>query len=93
MSAADLRTAADIIEAFAAEMGAVIERFDKACHGMGNDLMSRINTVPHQDVLDEIVGGFEHLAEVLNSEACDAEEAEDRRRDNPLERDFRRLGQ
>lgn len=93
MSATSLRQAADLIDAFAAEMTAVIKRFDDACKGMDDDLMMRICRVPHQDVMDTIVEGFEQLANALHNEADAAEEAEDRRRDNPLERDFRRLGQ
>ena len=93
MTPASLHQAADIIEAFAVELGEVIHRFDQACYGMDNTLMERICAVPHQDVMDSIVGGFEQLAEALHTEAFDAEEADDRRRDNPLERDFRRLGQ
>jgi hypothetical protein len=93
MTPASLHQAADIIDAFAAEMTAVILRFDQSCKGMDNTLMERICAVPHQDVMDTIAKGFEQLAEALHTEAFDAEEAEDRRRDNPLERDFRRLGQ
>jgi hypothetical protein len=88
------REAAERIEQFGDELAALLKAFDKDCDRMpSNPVVDRINEIENQDSLDTIATAFQKLGSEMSSECDAAEEADDRRRDNPLERDFRRLGQ
>lgn len=87
------RDEAEAIEAFGDELAILTRTFDKLCGRMSSEVTDRINAIPHQDYLDTVAEAFRALGAALCRECDEAEEADDRRRDNPLERDFRRLGQ
>jgi hypothetical protein len=61
--------------------------------GFDNDVVDRVCTVPNQEHIGCIARAFQRLGEQMQRECDEAEEADDRRRDNPFERDHRRLGQ
>jgi len=71
----------------------LIGDFDRLCNAMGPDLIARVDAIPHQEWIDGVARAIRDLGERLCVECDQAEGAEDRRRDNPLEPDFRRLGQ
>lgn len=87
------RQAAEAIEQFGEDLAKLQKVFDKLCDRMPSSEIDWINRIPDQDKLDAIAKDFEALGDRLNRDCDAAEEAEDRRRDNPLERDCRRLGQ
>lgn len=87
------RQEAEAIEAFGDELASLCRAFDRRCSRMSAWACDGINAIPHQDHLESIAKAFQALGAELNRQCDAAEEAEDRRRDNPLEPDFRRLGQ
>lgn len=87
------REAAEAIEQFGDDLAALNRAFDRLCDRMSMETCDLINEIPHQDDLSAIAEGFRKLGDRLCRDCDHAEEAEDRRRDNPLEPDFRRLGQ
>lgn len=86
------RQAAEAIEEFGDELASLIKAFERKLSGMNAAHFEAINAIPHQEWLDDIAQGYRAAGERLNRECDHAEEAEDRRRDNPLEPDFRRIG-
>jgi ElaB/YqjD/DUF883 family membrane-anchored ribosome-binding protein len=87
------RQTAEAIEQFGDDLAALNRALDKLCERMSRDTVDAINALPDQDKLDTIADAFRALGDRLCRECDAAEEADDRRRDNPLEPDFRRLGQ
>jgi len=87
------RQEAEAIEQFADDLAKLLKSFDRTCDRMTFDACYLIGRIPHQDELDGIAAGFAKLAQAMHNECDEAAEAEDRRRDSPLARDFRRLGQ
>jgi hypothetical protein len=87
------REQAEAIEQFGYDLAGLLREFDVVCGSLPTDTISRVNAIPGQDGLDGIAEAFWRLADELNAECGEAEEADDRRRDNPLEPDHRRLGQ
>jgi hypothetical protein len=87
------RQQAEAIEQFGDDLTALNRAFDKICARMSAFTVMAIDHIPHQDHLDTIAEDFRRLGAQLSSQCDEAEEADDRRRDNPLEPDFRRLGQ
>lgn len=87
------REEAEAIDQFGMDLIRLVRQFDKLCARMSPGAIDAINSIPDQQHLTTIAGRFLYFGDRL-CRACDeAEEAEDRRRDNPLEPDFRRLGQ
>jgi hypothetical protein len=87
------RQEADAIEQFADDLAKLLKSFDRTCDRMTFDACYLISRIPHQDELDGIAAGFAALGRSMHNECDEAAEADDRRRDSPLARDFRRLGQ
>ena len=87
------RQEADGIEQFAEDMAKLMKGFDRMCDRLSSDTVARISAIPQQDELDGIAAGFAKLAQAMHNECDEAAEADDRRRDNPLAHDHRRLGQ
>jgi hypothetical protein len=87
------RQEAEAIEQFADDLAKLLKAFDRTCDRMTFDAYRLIARIPHQDELDGIAAGFAKLAQAMHNECDEAAEADDRRRDNPLAHDFRRLGQ
>lgn len=85
------RQAAERVEQFGDDLLALIKDFDRAV-GRMQPFDERINAIPHQERLEDIAKDFQLLGDRMCRECEHAEEADDRRRDNPLEPDFRRLG-
>jgi hypothetical protein len=84
------RQEADAIEAFGDDLMKLCKTF---CDGFSLSTVDLVNAVPDQEKLETIASAFQLMGQRMQSD-CDAyEEAEDRRRANPLARDFRRLGQ
>ena len=84
------RQEADAIEQFGDDLMKLVKPF---CDGFALDTVDRVNAVPDQDKLETIATAFQRLGQTLHNECDEAAEADDRRRDNPLAHDFRRLGQ
>lgn len=95
MSREDLtyRQEAEASEQFGDDLAALNRAFDRLCDRMSPGATDAINEIAHQDKLDTIAEAFRALGDRLCRDCDAAEEAEDRRRDNPLEPDYRRLGQ
>ena len=87
------RASAEAIEQFGDDLAKLQKAFDKLCRFMPSSEIDWINRIPDQDKLDTIAKDFQALGDRLSRDCDAAEEVEDRRRDNPLERDYRRLGQ
>lgn len=87
------RQLAEDIEDIGFNMLKALSSLDGLCRGMDPDTLARVNAIPHQDEMDTVARDLAALGQALSAECDQAEEADDRRRDNPLERDFRRLGQ
>ena len=85
-----IRQQAEAIEQFGDDLLKLCKTF---CDGFDLDIVDRVNAVPNQEFLEEIGKAFQWLGDQIQGECDQAEEAEDRRRDNPLEPDHRRLGQ
>jgi len=92
MALLTLRASAEAVEQFGDDLAALVINFDRLCSRMGA-VTERINAIPDQDKLEAVAEAFRKLGDQLFRECDAAEEADDRRRDNPLETDFRRLGQ
>lgn len=84
------RQSAEAIEQFGDDLAALSIAFTKLCDRMGAEI-ERVNALPHQDKLDLIAEDFRKLGDEMCREADAAEEADDRRRDNSLASDFRRI--
>lgn len=84
------RQEAEAIEQFGDDLMKLCKTF---CDGFSLATVDRVNDVPDQEKLETIAKAFQDLGARLCTECDHAEEANDRRRDNPLEPDFRRLGQ
>lgn len=87
------RQEAEAIEQFGDDLAALNRAFDKLCDRMSPGATNAINEIANQDKLDTIAEAFRKLGDRLCRLCDEREEAEDQRRDNPLEPDFRRLGQ
>jgi hypothetical protein len=87
------RDAAEAIEQFGDDLAALIISLDRLCNRMPPAFVERISGLPNQEHLETIAEAFRALGRELEAEIGAAEEADDRRRSNPLERDFRRIGQ
>lgn len=83
------RQEAEAIEQFGDDLMKLCKTF---CDGFSLVTVDRVNEVPDQDKLETIGKAFQALGDLMCRELDQAEEAEDRRRDNPLEPDFRRIG-
>ena len=84
------RQEAEAIERFGEDLAKLVAAF---CTGFSNATTDRVCAVPNQEHLEQIAADYIALGDAMCRELDEAEEAEDRRRDNPLEPDFRRLGQ
>ena len=84
------RQEAEAIEQFGDDLMKLIRPF---CTGFDKATVDRVCAVPDQEKLENIARAFQALGDLMCRELDEAEEADDRRRDNPLEPDFRRLGQ
>lgn len=93
MSKMTKRQEAEIVECFAADLKNLIKEFDRCCDFLSSGTMDRVNAVAYQDKLDDIALTFADLGLLMHNEAAAAEELDDMRRDNPLEPDYRKLGQ
>jgi hypothetical protein len=93
MSRLTYREEAEAIEQFGMDLIRLSNAFDKLCERMSPGAVDGINAIPDQERITTVAAHFLGLAQELNRLCDQAEEAEDRRRDNPLEPDFRRLGQ
>jgi hypothetical protein len=93
MSRLTAREEAEAIEQFGDDLAALSIAFDKRCSRMSSAATGRINAIAHQDQLETIAEAFRKLGDLMSHEVDQHEEAEDRRRDNLLEPDHRRLGQ
>jgi ElaB/YqjD/DUF883 family membrane-anchored ribosome-binding protein len=87
------RQEAEAIEQFGDDLAKLMRDFDQLCARMSPGAIDGVNAIPNQDHLDTVAEAFRALGDRLCRECDAAEEADDRRRDNPLEPDFRRLGQ
>lgn len=87
------REEAEAIEQFGDDLAKLMVGFDRLCNRMSSAAIERVNAIPNQDHLDTVAEAFRALGDQLCREDDQAAEAEDRRRDNPLQSDFRRLGQ
>jgi hypothetical protein len=86
------RQEAEAIEQFGDDMAKLVHGLDRLCDRMCPATIERINAIPQQGNLDTTIEAFRKLGDQLSRECDQAEEADDRRRDNPLEPDHRRLG-
>lgn len=84
------RQEAEAIEQFGDDLLKLCKTF---CDGFSLATVDRVNEVPDQEKLETIGKAFQVLGDRLSRECDQYEEAEDRRRDNPLEPDYRRFGQ
>lgn len=87
------RQEAEAIEQFGMDLIRLNRAFDELCRGMSSRGLDAVNAIPDQDKLSTIAGIFLFEGQRYGTECDHAEEAEDRRRDNPLEPGHRRLGQ
>jgi hypothetical protein len=87
----DPLTIAEMIFEFGEDLAKLNAAFDKRCQGLHFDIMCEVNAIPHQEHLDEIAQAFRALGLQLEQDVYHAEEAEDRRRANPLSSDYRRF--
>lgn len=86
------RQEAEAIEGFGDQLAAATRAFDSLCSRMSSAATDRINDIPNQEYLDTIAEAFRKLGDQLCREIDQADEAEDRARDNPFHPNFRRLG-
>jgi hypothetical protein len=87
------RQEAEAIEQFGDDLAKLDKAFTDLCSRMSSHATDAINGIDGQDQIDVVAKAFQALGDRLCRECDQAEEADDRRRDNPLEPDFRRLGQ
>jgi hypothetical protein len=83
------RQAAEAIESYGDALAGLDRAFTRLCERMPDGAIDRINAIPLQDRLSEIIEDFRKLGAEMSAECDAAEEAEDRRRANPLEEDHR----
>ncbi len=83
------REAAEAIEQFGDDLAALQIAFDRLCRRMPSGFLDGVNSIPNQDELDTIAEAFRAEGMRLNAICDEAEEADDRRRGNYLERDYR----
>lgn len=81
------RQEAEAIEQFGDDLLKLCKGF---CSGFSLSTVDRVCEVPNQEHLEVVAMAFQALGQKMQTECDHAEEAEDRRRDNPLEPDFRR---
>jgi hypothetical protein len=84
------REEAKAIEQFGDDL---LKSLNGFCAGFSLATVDRVCAIPNQEHLDCIGKAISDLGAAMSAECDEAEEADDRRRDNPLERDHRRLGQ
>ena len=84
------RQEAEAIEAFGDDLLKSLKTF---CAGFSLATVDRVCAIPNQEHLDSIARAISDLGAAMSAECDEAAEADDRRRDSPLARDFRRLGQ
>lgn len=84
------RQEAEAIEQFGDDLMKLCKTF---CDGFTIAAVDRVNAVPDQEKLETIAKAFQALGGQICRELDEAEEAEDRRRDNPLAPDYRRIVQ
>ena len=87
------RQSAEAIEQFGDDLAKLCRVLDGLCNRMPNGAIERINAIPDQDHLDTVAEAFRALGDRLSRDCDEADEADDRARDNPLHPRFRRLGQ
>lgn len=87
------REEAEAIEQFGDDLLKLDNAFTRLCSRMSPGALASVEAIDHQDQLSTIAEAFRALGDAFCRECDEAEEADDRRRDNPLEPDFRRLGQ
>jgi hypothetical protein len=87
------RQQAEAVEQFGEDLKKLVASFDRICHDLSPLIMEEINSIPEQEHLETIAAAFLELGSELCARCDQYEESEDRRRDNPLEPDYRRLGQ
>jgi hypothetical protein len=93
MNPLTFRQQAEAIEQFGDDLAALCRKLDNLCGRLCSEAVDGINAIPNQDHLDTVAEAFRALGAKFSLD-CDAyDEAEDRRRDNPLCPNFRRLGQ
>lgn len=85
------RKHAEAVEQLGDDLAKLMSAFDRL--RLPNYITDRVNDTPNQEHLDDIAKAFQALGDRLCRECEHVEEADDRRRDSPLEPDFRRLGQ
>lgn len=91
------RAEAEAIEGFGDQLAALNIAFDKLCERLSPWARDRINEMPAilvadcSDMVDTVAEAYRKLGDEMCRELDQADEAEDRRRDNPLEPDFRRI--
>ena len=90
MSKLTKRQQAEAIEQFGDDLLKLCRRFTG---GFDLAVVDRVCAVENQEELEVIAQAFQRLGQQMQRECDEAEEAEDRRRDNPFSPDFRRLGQ
>ena len=84
------RQEAEAIEQFGDDLMKLVKPF---CDGFSLATVDLVNGVPDQEKLETIASAFQRMGQRMQSDCDHYEEADDRRRDNPLEPDHRRLGQ
>ena len=87
------RASAEAIEQFGDDLAKLCIAFDRLCERMPSEAVDRINDIPDQDHLDTIAEAFRALGDQLCREIDQADGDQDRQRDNPMNPNFRRLGQ
>lgn len=92
MSHATARETAECIEKFGEDLKKLLKAFERDFRRFHFDDQQRANAIEHAEHLDEIADAFEALGMELSRECDQAEEDEDRRRDNPFHPRHRRLG-
>lgn len=83
----------DTVYALAAALLSAAQALDKCPSGLRPDIDALLDKPVYPGDLDHLAKTLESFADEWRGEIDAAEEADDRRRDNPLEPDFRRLGQ
>jgi len=83
------RDAAEAIEQFGDDLAALNLSLTDLCRRLPSHALQAVNDVPQQDVLGFIAEAFRAEGMRLNAICDEAEEADDRRRGNYLERDYR----
>lgn len=85
------RQEAEAIEQFGDELASLSREFDRLCNRLSAHAIDRINGVERQEHIETVAKAFQVLGARMSTECDHAEEAEDRRRTNPLEPDYRRV--